>query len=469
MHPLTRPLGAALLALGSLAAARAAEDLPDFTALVERNLPAVVSVSVSTPPEAGADAEAPANPFEGTPLEEPLKRFFEQLPELEKRMPGLRPPPTASIGSGFIVSGDGYILSNAHVVGEARTVSVGLADRRRLEATVVGRDARSDVALLKIDASDLPTVKIGDSDQLRVGQWVLAIGSPFGFESSATVGIVSALGRSLPSDSYVPFIQTDAAVNPGNSGGPLFDTEGRVVGINSQIYSRSGGYQGLSFAIPIKVAMDVAEQLKTRGRVARGWLGVTIQDLTPELAKSFGLDAPRGALIAQVQPGGPAAKAGLKPGDIVLAYDGRPLARSGELPPRVGATAPGSSVKLTLFRDGRETELALTVGELSEAVAGSAKAPAPAGNPLGATLAELEADARARGERGVRVRELTPNGPAARAGLRPGDVIERVRDRVVDDVPAALEALRAAPRGTPLPLLVRRGDAALFLAVTLAD
>ncbi len=468
-NPLLRVL---LTCLVLLAAGRApAVELPDFTTLVEQYAPAVVSVSARTAAKDAADdpdedkpGKPPVqNPFEGTPFEEPFRRFFEQMPHGNSPRPRELP---ASIGSGFVISADGYVLTNAHVVEGADTVTVGLRDRTELIAKVIGADKRSDVALLKIDgAAPLPVVRLGDAEQLKVGQWVLAIGSPFGFESSATAGIVSALGRSLPSDSYVPFIQTDAAVNPGNSGGPLFNFNGEVVGINSQIYSRSGGYQGLSFAIPINVAMDVAEQLKTKGRVARGWLGVLIQEVTPDLAKSFGLDRARGALIGQVLPEGPALKAGLKPGDIVLAFNGRPLLRSSELPPLVGSYLPGKDATLSVFRDGRETTITVKIEELPDDARQAGKAGSGTRRGLGLTLGELPPEAARKGETGVVVREIAP-GPAARAGIRAGDVIVRLDNQPVTGVAQFEELAAKLGKGKPVPVLVRRGESPLFLALT---
>ncbi|TCO82413.1 serine protease Do [Plasticicumulans lactativorans] len=464
MNALARWAAATGLAgVALLATAATAADLPDFTELVERYAPAVVSVNAGNrQPAAGKGApraETP-NPFEGTPFEEPFRRFFEQMPERAPReMPN-------AIGSGFIVSADGYILTNAHVVEGADTVTVGFSDRRELAAEVVGKDARSDLALLKVKADNLPTVRIGDSDRVKVGQWVVAIGSPFGFEASASLGIVSALGRSLPSESYVPFIQTDAAVNPGNSGGPLFNRDGEVIGINSQIYSRSGGYQGLAFAIPINVAMKVVEQLKASGKVSRGWLGVLIQEVTPDLARSFGLDRPRGALVGQVLPDGPAAKAGLKAGDIVLECEGRVVLRSGDLPPLVGSLSPGRPAALKVFREGKEIVVNVTIEELPDDVARADKPGGFARQGLGLVVGELAAEQFAKGETGVVVRELSP-GPATRAGVRPGDVITRINNEAVTGVAQFEELVRKLPKGKPVPILVKRGDAALFLALTL--
>jgi len=318
--------------------------LPDFTQLVQRNAAAVVNLSVKREVSA-------SGALRGMP--EAFQRFFRLPPDAQFEQTG--------VGSGFVIDPDGYILTNAHVVDGANEISVKFSDKRELPAKVVGVDALSDIALVKVEAKDLAAVRIGRSDTLRVGQWVLAIGSPFGFEQTASQGIVSALGRSLPGDAYVPFVQTDVPINPGNSGGPLIDLAGRVVGVNSQIYSRNGGYQGIAFAIPIDMAMKVAEQLKRGGAVVRGWLGVGIQPLDAELAASFKLNQPAGALIASVAPKSPAAAAGLKPGDVIRRYDGQAIVEAGELPPRVALTPPGRAVSIEIWRQGRTLDLKVTV------------------------------------------------------------------------------------------------------------
>ncbi|KAB2923652.1 MAG: DegQ family serine endoprotease [Candidatus Contendobacter sp.] len=452
----------AVLGLLGSALARAA-DYPDFVTLVERYSPAVVSIQTK--------AETKQNPLgrghppipENSPFHDYFKKFFEQMPDLPT-------PPRSSVGSGFIVSADGYIVTNAHVVDEVDSIVVGLSDRSELPAQVVGKDRRSDIALLKVNTdASLPTVRIGDSHKAKVGQWVLAIGSPFGFERTATQGIISALGRSLPSDNYVPFIQTDAAVNPGNSGGPLFNLDGEVIGVNSQIYSRSGGYQGLSFAVPIDVAMEVVDQLKSGGKVARGWLGVMIQEVTPELAQSFGLDKPRGALVGQVLADGPARKAGVQAGDIIVAFNGQPVLASSDLPLMVGRTRPGANTPLTVIRDGKEQTLTVPLAELPEDIKPQqAIAEPPSRNRLGLMVADLPAGQRKAGDQGVLVKDVD-EGPAASAGIRPGDIIVRINHAEVADAEQFADLVKALPTGRPIPVLIKRDNGALFLALTIPD
>jgi serine protease Do len=326
--------------------------LPDFTPLVQQNAAAVVNISVT---------RKLAAPAAMRDLPDGLQQFFRLPPHADVEQTG--------VGSGFVIEPNGYILTNAHVVQDASEISVKFSDKRERSAQVVGVDPLSDIALIKVDAGDLPTVKIGRADTLRVGQWVLAIGSPFGFEQSASQGIVSAIGRSLPGDAYIPFLQTDVPINPGNSGGPLIDLAGRVVGVNSQIYSRDGGYQGVAFAIPIDVAMQVAAQLKAGGKVMRGWLGVGIQALNQELAASFKLNDPVGALVASVEPGSPAAVAGLKPGDVIRRYDGKAIIEAGDLPPQVAATPPGHDAALEVWRNGKSLGIDVTVARLPQRIA----------------------------------------------------------------------------------------------------
>ncbi len=443
--------------------------LPDFTPLVESSAPAVVNISTTqlVKRPAGPGAEMPETPEGNGPFNDFLRRYFgedELPPEFFDNK---------SLGSGFLVSPDGYILTCAHVVENATEILVRLTDRREFTARVIGADRRSDVALLKIDAAGMPQVRIGDPEKVRVGEWVLAIGSPFGFESSATAGIVSAKGRSLPRENYVPFIQTDVAINPGNSGGPLFNLQGEVIGINSQIYSRTGGFMGLSFAVPIDIAMQVAKQLKISGRVKRGWIGVTIQDVTRELAESFGMQRPYGALIADVLSDGPAAKSDLRVGDVVVEYEGHRINLSADLPPLVGQTAPGARAKLGIIRNGQTQTVLATIAELPEE-AGEARPETPPGperpGVLGMQLKDLTPAQRKQlgVSQGVLV-ERVVDGPALKAGVRPGDVILQVQGRPMRFVTELRELAPQLPRNKSVPVLVRRGAAALFLALRITE
>jgi len=446
------------------AASAQAANYPDFVTLVEQYSPAVVSIQTKAEPKSKNPLERshPQIP-ENSPFHDYFKKFFEQMPDMPAR-------PQSSIGSGFIISADGYIVTNAHVVDEVDSIVVGLNDRSELPAQVIGKDRRSDIALLKVKPeAALPVVKIGDANKVKVGQWVLAIGSPFGFERTATQGIISALGRNLPSDNYVPFIQTDAAVNPGNSGGPLFNLDGEVIGVNSQIYSRSGGYQGVSFAIPIDVAMDVVDQLKSGGKVARGWLGVLIQEITPELAQSFSLDKPHGALVGQVMADGPAQKAGVKTGDIITAFNGQPVRTSSDLPLMVGRTRPGTPTPLVVIRDGKEQTLTVQIEQLPEdSQVQQAIAEPTSRNRLGLTITELPADKRKKGDSGVLVQEVD-EGPAARAGIRSGDIIARLNNVEVTDTAQFIDLVKQLPVGRPVPVLIKRDNGSLFLALTVPE
>jgi len=448
--------------------ARAIE-LPTFTDLVKATSAAVVNISTTQKvhaglPELPEGMEMPEFP-EGSPFGELFKYFFNQEGEPEFR-------DAQSLGSGFIISDDGYVLTNYHVVKDADEIIVRLSDRRELRGEVIGLDQRSDIALLKIDAKDLPVVDIGKSASLEVGEWVLAIGSPFGFDHSATAGIVSAKGRSLPSENYVPFIQTDVAINPGNSDGPLFNTEGKVVGVNAQIYSRTGGYMGLSFAIPIEVAMDVADQLKTKGRVSRGWLGVLIQDVTLDLAESFGMQQPRGALIAKVLPDSPAQAAGMRVGDVIVGFDGREVMNSANLPPIVGSSQVGVKIPVDIIRDGRRQQIDVNLGELpdDEKVASASRPEPEKANRLGMTVTNLTAEqlAELELEGGVLVRQVVP-GAASRAGIRQDDIILRVDNRDVSDVSHFNKLIAGLPAGKSVAFLVQRSGSPTFLAVKVPE
>ncbi|MFO1352616.1 MAG: DegQ family serine endoprotease [Gammaproteobacteria bacterium] len=447
--------------LWSVATLASAADYPDFTQLISQNSAAVVSINASGERVLKGPESLPIP--EDSPFYDYFKRFFED----EQPKPRDNPP-LASVGSGFIISDDGYVLTNAHVVEDNDNIVVGLNDRTELPAKVVGSDPRTDIALLKVESRNLPTVKIGDPHQLKVGQWVLAIGSPFGFDHTATQGIISGLGRNLPSGNYVPFIQTDAAVNPGNSGGPLFNLNGEVIGINSQIYSRTGGYQGVSFAIPIDVAIDVADQIKATGKVARGWLGVLIQEVTADLAKSFGLDKPRGALVGQVMADSPAQKAGLKAGDIIVAFNGQAIVSSGELPPLVGRLRPGNKADVNVVRDGKEQTFTITIEELPDnPKQARAAAEPPAPNRLQLKVGELPADKK-NDTKGVLVEEVG-DGAAAAAGIQKGDVIVRLNNQDVVSVEQFNKLVNELPTGKPLPILVERDAGALFLALTIPE
>jgi serine protease Do len=440
--------------------------LPDFSQLVDRYGPAVVNVEVvekAQPGNGGPQGLSPNDPFYDF-----FRRFGIPGPG-EKR--GSQPPARGA-GSGFIINSDGYILTNTHVVENADEVTVRLTDRREFPAKVIGADDRTDVAVIKINATNLPIVKLGDPARIRPGQWVLAIGSPFGFENSATAGIISATSRSVPGENnYVPFIQTDVAVNPGNSGGPLFNMAGDVIGINSQIFSRTGGFMGVSFAIPIDVARNVEEQLIKTGRVVRGRIGVTIQDVNAQLAESFGLARPRGALVSSVEKDGPAAQAGVLPGDVILSVGGHPIERYGELSGAISAMRPGSEASLTVWREGKERSISVKVAELKEpqqAAARSAK-PAPHGGDragaLGLTvrpLAPAEKE-QANTQGSLVVEEVT--GPAQAAEVEPGDIILGINGKRVHTVKELQDATQSS--GKNVALLIQRGDAQIFVPLRL--
>ena len=446
-----------------------AKELPDFTDLVEKQGAAVVNISTT---QIVRNAQGFHNLPEGDPFYEFFRRFAPQIPQGQAP----REQESQSLGSGFIISADGYIMTNAHVVDRADKITVRLTDKREFQAKVIGADKRTDVALLKIEATGLPKVAVGDPNKLKVGEWVIAIGSPFGFDSSVTAGIVSAKGRSLPQDNFVPFIQTDVAINPGNSGGPLFNMSGEVVGINSQIYTRSGGSMGLSFAIPIDVATQVTEQLRSTGKVTRGRIGVTIQELTRELAESFGLSKPNGALISSVEKGGAADKAGIEVSDVILKFDGKTVNNSADLPRMVAATRPGSKVIVELWRKGEVRQVSVVVAEIPEdgKLARSAKKlandVAEMISRLGIAVSELSKeqlqDLQISG--GLLVEDVKSS--AARAtGLRQGDVLLAIGNIRIRSLNQLNEILKQAPKGRNVALLVRRGDTASYVAIKLDE
>ncbi|MCQ4324365.1 serine peptidase [Stutzerimonas stutzeri] len=461
---------AGLALLGQALVAQAA--LPDFTPLVESASPAVVNISTKQKvPARGASAQIPE--LEGLP---PIFRdFFEHsIPQIPGAPGRGQQREAQSLGSGFIISDDGYVLTNNHVVAGADEILVRLPDRSELSAELVGADPRTDIAVLKVEGKGLPTVKVGKSDDLKVGEWVLAIGSPFGFDHTVTAGIVSATGRSLPNESYVPFIQTDVAINPGNSGGPLFNLQGEVVGINSQIFTRSGGFMGLSFAIPIDVAMDVANQLRTDGKVNRGWLGVVIQEVNKDLAESFGLERPAGALVAQVMDGGPAAKSGLRVGDVILSLNGKPIIMSADLPHLVGALKPGSKARMEVVRDGDRKTLDVNIGAMPEE--GDAVAASGSGgqersdNRLGVKVTELTEEQKKNLDLpgGVVITEIL-NGPAAMIGLRPGDVITHLNNQAINSAATFARVAEQLPKNRSVSMRVLRQGRASFITFKLAE
>jgi len=459
MTELWRPVArAGLLAVLLACLPAGAGELPDFTQLIADNSPAVVKINtvqkVATRRPRGVPPEVP----------EIFRDFFGQPPggERERRM--------QSMGSGFVISGDGYIVTNNHVIDGADEIQVRLSDRREFDATIVGTDPRSDLALLKIDAKDLPTVRLGPDDGLRVGEWVVAIGSPFGLDYSASAGIVSAIGRSIPTErgeDYVPFIQSDVAINPGNSGGPLFNLGGEVVGVNSQIFTRSGGSIGLSFSIPVRVVKEVVAQLKEHGHVVRGWLGVYIQDVDRALAESLGLDSPQGALIAQVEPDSPAADAGLEPGDVVVEFNGRRVVDASDLPHTVGLMKPGDKAVASVVRKGSRKELKVTVGSRP----GDADAAAARGNGdrLGIEVEEVDAQTREhwRLPGGVAVTQVYPESPAELAGLRPGDIIVQLGYNAIGGIGDYDRLVAELPAKTPIALRFFRRGRSIFSTIEL--
>ena len=449
-----------------------AKDLPDFTELAEKHGAEVVNISVTQTMQNSGNVGIP---FPGMPDDENLQEFFKRF-----GIPGMPGAPgqgapdgqdykSSSLGSGFIISSDGYILTNAHVVSAADEVLVKLSDKREFKAKIIGADKRTDVALIKIEATNLPKVIIGNPAALKVGQWVAAIGSPFGLENTMTAGIVSAKGRALPQENFVPFIQTDVAINPGNSGGPLFNLAGEVVGINSQIYSRSGGSVGLSFSIPIDVAIDISNQLKSTGKITRGWLGIAIQELTKELSESFGMKNTNGALIAGVEKGGPAEKGGLEPGDVITKFDGKPIVTSSDLPRVVGATKPGKATAVEILRKGVVKNLTVAVGEMptdpNEIVAASKPSAKAESNKVGLTLKELTPAQKKRlnGKNGLLVVDSV--GAAAQAGIRRGDVILGLNNSESQSVELFNKQVNAVPAGKTVAMLVLRGENTLYVPI----
>ncbi len=442
-------------------------ELPNFTNLVEKHSAAVVNISTVQKQHSGSDQifqEMLPNIPKDSPFYEFFRRHMQPFSSPRRAQP-------RSMGSGFIISKDGYILTNAHVVESVEEITVKLNDKREFEAKVIGTDAKTDIALIKVKANNLPIITKGNPDKLKVGEWVLAIGSPFGFEHSVTAGIVSAKGRSLAQENFVPFIQTDVAINPGNSGGPLFNMAGEVVGINSQIYSRTGGFMGLSFAIPIDVATEIADQLKVSGKITRGRIGVMIQELTKELAESFGLSNSNGALVVSIQKDSPAEKAGVEVSDVILNFDGKEVDSSADLPRIVGNTKPGSKVSMQVWRDGKIKKISITVGEIpsEENIISSDAEPdssAKHANRIGLVLSELTHDQKKQLEvnTGLLVEDVRA-GIAESAGILPGDVILGLNNKDVKNVKQFNNLLEEAEPGRNIALLIRRGEMTTFITL----
>jgi len=449
-----------------------ARSLPEFADLVEENGKAVVNISTrqkapmnhpwnKLKEELGGELHIP----EGSPFGDIFKHFLG-----EGAVPR-QPREATSLGSGFIISENGYIITNHHVVHGADEILVRLSDKRELSASIIGSDEFSDIALLKVEANDLPVVTVGNSDNLRVGEWVLAIGSPFGFDHSATAGIVSAKGRSLPRANYVSFIQTDVAINPGNSGGPLFNLDGEVIGINSQIYSRTGGFMGLSFSIPVEVAMEVVKQLKLNGTVRRGWLGVYIQEITHEIAQSFNLKKPVGALVSQVIANSPAEKSGFKAGDVILSFNKKTILDSSDLPPLVGRVPVGTRAKVDILRNGKQKTLMVVIEELptDDKPQVAAKIKPSTSNRLGIEVTDLGVDAKKTLGRGVLVRKVLAGGAAAQSGLAVGDVLLQIDRKNVKNVADFRKKVANLPTGRMIPVLVHRQGADQFIVMKISD
>jgi len=455
--------------------------LPDFTHLVEEYSDAVVNISTTQKiiKRNGNPHQIPGMPQDG-PFGDLFRKFFEQQSFKKNNYDDgkddsyLQTRQTNdSLGSGFIIDSDGYVVTNHHVIKDADKIIVRLKDRRELKATVVGSDARSDIALLKIEADNLPVVKMGSSSNLKVGSWVMAIGSPFGFDHSVSVGVVSALGRTLPSESYVPFIQTDVAINPGNSGGPLFNLEGEVIGINSQIYSRTGGFMGLSFAIPVDVAKDIVEQLKRNGHAKWGWLGVLIQDVNKELAESFGMKKPMGAVVLRVLDGTPAKKAGIEVGDVITHFNKSTINRSSDLPLAVGQSSIGSSVKVRIIRDGKQKYLKVKIAELpaEDELAEKDSSPKESkSNRLNIEVVTLtkEQRKRAKVENGLLV-QTVDEGAASNAGIRRGDILLKLNGQKITGIKQFLKIVKQLPDDKWVRVLIQRGGSPQFLPLKIDE
>ncbi len=464
-----------VLVLSFLSTSLIARSLPDFTPLVENNAAAVVNISTTVAkngnPNMPHQFNLPDIP-EDSPFYDFFRKFFEEMPE------GSAPQPfekRSSLGSGFILSKDGYVITNNHVVENADEIIVRLNDRREFKAELIGRDKKSDIAVLKIKGKNLPVVKIGNSNKLKVGEWVLAIGTPFGFDHSVTAGIVSAIGRSLPNENYVPFIQTDVAINPGNSGGPLFNLDGEVVGVNSQIYSRTGGFMGLSFAVPINVTMDVYKQLRDQGKVSRGWLGVLIQDVNAELAESFGMAKPIGALVAKVIGDSPADRAGFEVGDVVVKFNNEEVSFSSDLPPMVGIRKVGDIVPVEIIRHGKTKTLRVTIAQLPEDDSGelaSAGSSSPKNdNSLKIIVGNISDEQRKEfklDDYGVVVEQLA-QGPATMAGVRKGDVILLINNIKIKDAEHFYKLTKELPNDRSIPILIQRSGGPIFLALKIKE
>ena len=471
-----------LISFVSMNASAGLSGLPDFTNLVEKYSDAVVNISTTqkVKKRSGFQYQIPGLPKDGQ-LEDFFRHFFEQQNYKKNNLSFgnnnsfIRTTQTNdSLGSGFIIDSDGYVVTNHHVIKDADQIIVSLKDRRELQATVVGSDERSDIALLKIEADNLPVVKLGTSSNLKVGSWVMAIGSPFGFDHSVSVGVISATGRTLPSESYVPFIQTDVAINPGNSGGPLFNLEGEVIGINSQIYSRTGGFMGLSFAIPVDVAKDIVEQLKRSGHAKWGWLGVLIQDVNKELAESFGMDNPMGAVVLRVMDDTPARKAGIEVGDVITHFNGKTINRSSDLPLAVGSSQIGSRVNVRIIRDGKQKELKVKIAELpsEESLAeNDDKQPSETKtNRLNIEVAALTKDQQlaAKVENGLLVKSVE-EGAAARAGIRRGDILLKLNGQNIVSTKQFLNIVKKLPEDKWVRVLIQRGDSPQFIALKISE